>query len=120
MNTYKVKQSERNSDEFGLCEACGKSGSTNYILQQRKQSKNELNSVSFGHKDCMEKALEKAIATDELKAARVATGMSQSQAAEYTGVTLRSIKNWEQGVNSPAKFVAESYVRLLTLYPNRV
>lgn len=119
---YRVKQSDRGPDEFGPCEVCGKSGHTNYILQKQKigQIKNGLDSTCFGHRDCMEKVMEKAVISDELKAARVATGMSQSQAAEYTSVTLRTIKNWEQGVNSPAKFVAESYTRLLTLYPNRV
>ena len=37
----------------------------------------------------------------QIKAARARLGLSQSQAAKAWGVPLQTLKNWEQGMNSP-------------------
>jgi DNA-binding transcriptional regulator YiaG len=51
---------------------------------------------------------------DKIKAARISTGLSQSQAAAKTGVNIRSIQDWEQGRSRPmTEFLAQSYLDAL-------
>ncbi len=42
--------------------------------------------------------------SDRLKAARKNKGIQQKQLAELSGVALRTIQNWENGVRSPSNF----------------
>jgi transcriptional regulator with XRE-family HTH domain len=51
---------------------------------------------------------------EQLKAARLSAGLSQSQAAAKTGVKIRSIQDWEQGRSKPmTEFLAQSYLDAL-------
>ena len=40
-----------------------------------------------------------------VKEIREATGMSQKAFAELYGIPLSTLRNWEQGINSPAPYV---------------
>lgn len=42
--------------------------------------------------------------SDRLKAARQSKGIQQKQLSELSGVSLRTIQNWESGVRSPSNF----------------
>lgn len=42
--------------------------------------------------------------SDKLRAARKSKGIQQKQLAELSGVSLRTIQNWECGVRSPSNF----------------
>lgn len=50
---------------------------------------------------------------NKFKEARLSAGLSQTQASKQTGVSLRCIQAWEQGVNKPTKFVEGAYLRAL-------
>ena len=48
-----------------------------------------------------------------LKAARVNAGLTQEQAAEVIGVSVKTIQNWENNTTSPtieqARLIADAY-----------
>ena len=46
---------------------------------------------------------------EQLKAARLAAGLSQAATAEKTGIPKRSIENWEGGKNTPPAW-AQRYI----------
>ena len=48
-----------------------------------------------------------------VKEIREATGMSQSVFAETYGIPVSTLRNWEQGSNSPAPYVINLLVRAL-------
>ena len=48
-----------------------------------------------------------------VKEIREATGMSQKAFAELYGIPLSTLRNWEQGINSPAPYVLSLISRTL-------
>ena len=48
-----------------------------------------------------------------VKEIRETTGMSQKKFAETYGIPLSTLRNWEQGTNSPAPYVIDLLVRTL-------
>lgn len=44
---------------------------------------------------------------------RDATGMSQKEFAQMYGIPLRTLRNWEQGINSPAPYIINLIARTL-------
>jgi putative transcriptional regulator len=48
---------------------------------------------------------------DQIKRIREATGLSQSKFAQWLGVSLSSLQDWEQGRHAPTK----AAIRLLEL-----
>ena len=47
------------------------------------------------------------------KAAREKAGLSQAQAAKLTGVPVKTIQRWDQGVATPPKYVQDAYLSKL-------
>ena len=52
----------------------------------------------------------------QLLAARSASGMSQSQFAQATGVSVRTLQEWEQGRKKPSG-AAQSLLKLVSRHP---
>lgn len=48
-----------------------------------------------------------------IKEIRLTTGMSQQEFAKMYGIPLSTLRNWEQGTNSPAPYVVDLLVRTL-------
>jgi DNA-binding transcriptional regulator YiaG len=49
----------------------------------------------------------------QLRTWRRANNLSQSQAAERLGVTVRTLENWEQGCRKPGKFARAAVMTIL-------
>lgn len=49
-----------------------------------------------------------------LRDARLRAGLSRRQAAELTGVSRRTIEQWEQGRHAPSKLALGAYLRLIS------
>jgi len=52
---------------------------------------------------------------DELKRARQLAGLSQMQAAVRSGVSVKTIRAWEQGAREPAYRAALEYMEALRM-----
>lgn len=50
-----------------------------------------------------------------IKELRTSTGMSQSQFANYFGLSVRSLQEWEQGRKSPPTYLVGLLKRILVL-----
>lgn len=50
---------------------------------------------------------------DELKQARISTGLSQQAVSDKLEIPRRTIQNWESGVNVPPDYVAKWYLEKL-------
>lgn len=48
----------------------------------------------------------------EIKALRKSLGLTQKQMADYTGIPLRTIQNWEEGRRKCSKYV----LKLITYF----
>lgn len=59
-------------------------------------------------------------AAEQLRAARNASGLSQSQAARLTGIPVRTLQNWESGHRKPPDYVLQSVLARLTPSPSSV
>ena len=53
-----------------------------------------------------------------LRAARLAAGLSQKQLAERIGAKHNSVSNWENGINSPSQAAIETLCRVLDTRPD--
>ena len=51
-----------------------------------------------------------------IKEARRATGLSQSKAAKYLGMPIRTLQQWEQGNRTPASYVEKLIIEKLNSY----
>lgn len=49
----------------------------------------------------------------DIKEIRESTGMSQKAFAETYGIPISTLRNWEQGINSPAPYVVNLLARTL-------
>ena len=49
---------------------------------------------------------------DKIKEIRKKTGMSQNDFANFIGMPLNTLRNWEQGINKPSEWL----VKLIEFY----
>ena len=49
---------------------------------------------------------------DKIKEIRKKTGMSQNDFANFIGMPLNTLRNWEQGINKPSEWL----VKLIAFY----
>ena len=52
---------------------------------------------------------------DAMRDFRLSTGLSQSKFAEYFGLPVRSIQEWEQGRKNPPSYLLELLKRIWNL-----
>lgn len=48
-----------------------------------------------------------------IKAARLASGLTQQAAADKLGIKIRTLQSWEQGYRKPSKFVETHLIKEL-------
>lgn len=48
-----------------------------------------------------------------IKAARLASGITQQAAADKLGIKIRTLQSWEQGYRKPSKFVETHLIKEL-------
>ena len=53
-----------------------------------------------------------------IRKARKTAGFTQKEMSEYLGIPLRTIENWEMGVNSPSKWAEKLIIEKLEQYSN--
>ena len=72
---------------------------------------NWINGLHNG--DDIVRAVEDMSNTIDVKELRQATGMSQSKLAEYFGIPVRTLQDWEQGKRTPPEYVPKMMQRII-------
>lgn len=89
-----------------------------YTLEEVKDYYRRHSFLIYNDKDfgkwLEEQSLFKEVET-EVKNFRISTGLSQSKFAEYFGIPVRTLQEWEQGRRTPPDYLIELLKRIWKL-----